>query len=161
MSARQSAPSAMATARWVEHDTGIMGVPGDPTVLHGHRHGLGQPAAIGQLGQERGTGMADQILPVGYHFGATDRAITVHFQGALLLVDCVAVVTTILPGRRAWTRAPPVQWSDEFIEAAAWGGWKPRSWPANRGIEVGNTVAGVVVSVAAVVFLPRPCGGGI
>jgi hypothetical protein len=46
--------------------------------------------------------MTDQVLPVGYHFGATDRATTVHFQGALLLVDCVAVVTTILPGRRAF-----------------------------------------------------------
>jgi hypothetical protein len=46
--------------------------------------------------------MADQILAGGYHFGATDRATTVHFQGALLLVDCVAVVTTILPGRRAF-----------------------------------------------------------
>ena len=34
-----------------EHDTGIVGVPGDPAVVHGHRHGLGQPAAIGQFGQ--------------------------------------------------------------------------------------------------------------
>jgi hypothetical protein len=63
-----------------QDDTGIVGVPGDPAVLHGHRHGRGQPAAISQLGEQRGTSMADQILAVGYHFGATDRATTVHFK---------------------------------------------------------------------------------
>jgi hypothetical protein len=31
-----------------------------------------QPAAISQLGQECSTGMADQVLPVGCYFGATD-----------------------------------------------------------------------------------------
>jgi len=62
-----------------EDDTGIMGVPVDPTALHGHRHGLGQTAAIGQFSQEGGTGMGHEILAVGYHFGATDRASTVHF----------------------------------------------------------------------------------
>jgi hypothetical protein len=46
--------------------------------------------------------MADQVLAVRYHFDATDRATTVHFQGALLLVDGPVVVTVILPGRRAF-----------------------------------------------------------
>jgi hypothetical protein len=70
-----------------ENDTRIVGVPGDAAILHGHRHGLSQPAAISQLGQQRRAGMTDQVLGVGYHFGVTDRATTVHFQGALLLVD--------------------------------------------------------------------------
>jgi len=29
-----------------EHDSGIMGMPGDPRLDHRFRHGLGQPAAI-------------------------------------------------------------------------------------------------------------------
>ena len=32
-----------------EHDAGVVGVPGDPTVGHRLRHRLCQPAAIGQL----------------------------------------------------------------------------------------------------------------
>ena len=60
------------------HDTGIVGVPGDPAVLHGHRHGQCQSAAVGHLSEQRMTGMADQVLPVGYHPRATDRSTTVH-----------------------------------------------------------------------------------
>ena len=34
--------------------------------------------------------MGHEILLVGYHFGATDRATTVHFQGALRIwLECV------------------------------------------------------------------------
>ena len=42
-----------------EHDTGIVGVPVDPGSAVAPEHGLGQPAAIGQFGQEGGTGAAD------------------------------------------------------------------------------------------------------
>ena len=86
MSDRQSAPSAIATARWVRTTPGIVGVPGDPAVVHGLRHVSREPAAVGELGEESVAGVGDQVLPVGGHFRATHRSTTMHLQGALLLV---------------------------------------------------------------------------
>jgi hypothetical protein len=41
--------------------------------------------AIGQLRQQRGAGVGNEIAAVGGHLGAADRAATMHLQGGLLL----------------------------------------------------------------------------
>jgi hypothetical protein len=48
-------------------DTGIVGVPVDPGARPGRRHRFGQPAAIGQFGQQCGACVGHQILPVDGH----------------------------------------------------------------------------------------------
>ena len=90
MSARQSAPSAMATARCVSTTPGSWVCQLIPHSAMASDIASVKPAAIGQFGQEGGTGMRHEVLAVGYHFGATDRATTVHLQGALRVwSECV------------------------------------------------------------------------
>ena len=84
MSARQSAPSAIATARWVSTTPGIVGVPGDSAVSHGDRHRFGETAAIGEFGQQSGAGVGDQVPPVGGHPHRRVALLSMHLQGALL-----------------------------------------------------------------------------
>jgi len=60
-SLRQSPPSAMATGEVSEHDARVVGVPRDAAVDHRHRHGPGQPCAIGQFAQQRGASVRHEI----------------------------------------------------------------------------------------------------
>jgi hypothetical protein len=48
-----------------EHDARVVGVPRDAAVGHRHRHRLCQPDPIGQLAQQGGAGVRDEILAVG------------------------------------------------------------------------------------------------
>ena len=66
-----------------EHDARVMGVPGDPALTHCHRHRPGETGAIGKLGEQRRARVGDEVPPVRGYFRSTDRAITVHLQGAL------------------------------------------------------------------------------
>ena len=65
-----------------QHDTGIVGVPGDPSAAHRLRYLPRETGPVGELGQQRGARVGDQILAVDRYFRATDRAITVRLQGA-------------------------------------------------------------------------------
>jgi hypothetical protein len=85
-----------------EHDAGVVGVPGDPTVAHGQRQPLGQPRSVGQLGQQSGADVGHQSVTVGGHLGAPDRLATMHLQGALLLRGLCCVRTRILPGQEGF-----------------------------------------------------------
>ena len=103
MSARRSAPSAMATARWVSTTPGSWVCQEIPQSSMATDMASVNPLRSANSAKSAAPAWRHRIT-VGYHFGATDRATTVHFQGALLLVDYPAVVTTILPGRRAFYR---------------------------------------------------------
>lgn len=56
-----------------------------------------RPVPIGQLAQQRRASVADEVHAVGSYLDATDRARTMHLQGALLLESDAALNTVILP----------------------------------------------------------------
>ena len=64
-----------------QHDTRIMGVPGDPALTHRHRQRVGQTGPISHLSQQTGPGVRHQIFAVNSHQRTTDTSITMHLQG--------------------------------------------------------------------------------
>ena len=88
-SARQSAPSTMATPRWVSTTPGSW-----VCQLIPHSAMASDMASVNPLRSASSAKSAHrrehEVLAVGHHFGATDRSTTVHFQGALRFwFECV------------------------------------------------------------------------
>lgn len=98
-----------------EHHAGIVGVPVDPAVSHGHRHGLGQPRAIRHLGQQSDAGVRHHALTVSGHPHGADGLTTMYLQEALLSWLMCASNTRILPGQEGFFTylRPRIRWSRE------------------------------------------------
>ena len=66
-----------------EHDTGIVGVPGDPALGHGHRTSPRSDPLRSASSASSACRADTRFLPVRVHLGAPNRATTMHLQGAL------------------------------------------------------------------------------
>jgi len=104
-SLRQSAPSAMATARWVRTTPGSWAYQRDAAVDHRPPTRRVSAQCDRPVAQQRGARVRHEIAAVGGYHGAADRAATMHLQGGLLL-GCMARLrnTAILPAEEAFLR---------------------------------------------------------